>query len=164
MLLQNVLSYLYFTTDAGLSLLFHPNKDPLLEELEGFFSAKIWIFRFRAQAFHIYLRFINQIEHLCLPAPRPACHTGNKSSLPFFSLSSTEPHFLHAIEYGNYVYFFFSEIAVEYTTLGKVRYSFQSRHSTNLCCVLFKLVVVSARSQHAEHIRDCCSVFCVGCV
>ncbi|KAK6326323.1 hypothetical protein J4Q44_G00019680 [Coregonus suidteri] len=31
-----------------------------------------------------------------------------------------EPHFLHAIEYGNYVYFFFSEIAVEYTTLGKV--------------------------------------------
>uniref|UniRef100_A0A3Q3EJC1 Semaphorin 6Cb n=1 Tax=Labrus bergylta TaxID=56723 RepID=A0A3Q3EJC1_9LABR len=29
-----------------------------------------------------------------------------------------EPHFLHAIEYGNYVYFFFSEIAVEYTTLG----------------------------------------------
>lgn len=32
----------------------------------------------------------------------------------------TEPHFLHAIEYGNYVYFFFSEIAVEYTTLGKV--------------------------------------------
>lgn len=34
---------------------------------------------------------------------------------------SSEPHFLHAIEYGNYVYFFFSEIAVEYTTLGKVR-------------------------------------------
>lgn len=38
MLLQNVLSYLYFTTDAGLSLLFHPNKDLLLEELEGHFS------------------------------------------------------------------------------------------------------------------------------
>ncbi|KAF5907721.1 semaphorin-6D-like isoform X1, partial [Clarias magur] len=34
-----------------------------------------------------------------------------------------EPHFLHAIEYGNYVYFFFSEIAVEYTTLGKVVFS-----------------------------------------
>lgn len=33
-----------------------------------------------------------------------------------------EPHFLHAIEYGNYVYFFLSEIAVEYTTLGKVRH------------------------------------------
>uniref|UniRef100_A0A3Q4I5B2 Sema domain, transmembrane domain (TM), and cytoplasmic domain, (semaphorin) 6Ca n=1 Tax=Neolamprologus brichardi TaxID=32507 RepID=A0A3Q4I5B2_NEOBR len=31
-----------------------------------------------------------------------------------------EPHFLHAIDYGNYVYFFLSEIAVEYTTLGKV--------------------------------------------
>uniref|UniRef100_A0AAV2MEA7 Sema domain-containing protein n=1 Tax=Knipowitschia caucasica TaxID=637954 RepID=A0AAV2MEA7_KNICA len=34
-----------------------------------------------------------------------------------------EPHFLHAIEYGNYVYFFFSEIAVEYTSLGKVVFS-----------------------------------------
>ncbi|XP_066577490.1 sema domain, transmembrane domain (TM), and cytoplasmic domain, (semaphorin) 6C isoform X2 [Amia ocellicauda] len=34
-----------------------------------------------------------------------------------------EPHFLHAIEYGNYIYFFFSEIAVEYTTLGKVVFS-----------------------------------------
>ncbi|KAM7384944.1 hypothetical protein PAMA_012027 [Pampus argenteus] len=31
-----------------------------------------------------------------------------------------EPHFLHAIDYGNYVYFFLSEIAVEYTALGKV--------------------------------------------
>ncbi|KAI4818119.1 hypothetical protein KUCAC02_011482, partial [Chaenocephalus aceratus] len=30
-----------------------------------------------------------------------------------------EPHFLHAIDYGNYVYFFLSEIAVEYTALGK---------------------------------------------
>lgn len=36
-------------------------------------------------------------------------------------LCPTEPHFLHAIDYGNYVYFFFSEIAVEYTALGKVR-------------------------------------------
>lgn len=33
---------------------------------------------------------------------------------------SAEPHFLHAIDYGNYVYFFLSEIAVEYTALGKV--------------------------------------------
>lgn len=32
----------------------------------------------------------------------------------------TEPHFLHAIEYGNYVYFFFREIAVEHNNLGKV--------------------------------------------
>lgn len=24
---------------------------------------------------------------------------------------------------------------MEYTTLGKVRYSFQSRHYTNLCCL-----------------------------
>ncbi|KAG8505256.1 Semaphorin-6D [Galemys pyrenaicus] len=30
-----------------------------------------------------------------------------------------EPHFLHAIEYGNYVYFFFREIAVEHNNLGK---------------------------------------------
>lgn len=37
-------------------------------------------------------------------------------SLRFLS----EPHFLHAIEYGNYVYFFFREIAVEHNNLGKV--------------------------------------------
>lgn len=41
-----------------------------------------------------------------------------------------EPHFLHAIEYGNYVYFFLSEIAVEYTTLGKVRPTHFSRTRT----------------------------------
>lgn len=37
-----------------------------------------------------------------------------------YLLFSAEPHFLHAIDYGNYVYFFLSEIAVEYTALGKV--------------------------------------------
>lgn len=38
----------------------------------------------------------------------------------FSLLFLTEPHFLHAIEYGNFVYFFFREIAVEHNTLGKV--------------------------------------------
>lgn len=38
------------------------------------------------------------------------------------SCFSAEPQFLHAIDYGNYVYFFLSEIAVEYTALGKVRH------------------------------------------
>lgn len=162
MLLQNVLSYLYFTSDAGLSLLFHPNKDLLLEELEGYFS----LLKFGFSNLELrHFTFIYDLLNICVyqlhvrPVILEISHHYH-----FFSLSSTEPHFLHAIEYGNYVYFFFSEIAVEYTTLGKVRYSFQSRHSTNLCCVLFKLVVVSARSQHAEHIPDCCSVFCVGCV
>uniref|UniRef100_A0A8C4RD95 Semaphorin 6Cb n=1 Tax=Erpetoichthys calabaricus TaxID=27687 RepID=A0A8C4RD95_ERPCA len=42
-----------------------------------------------------------------------------------------EPHFHHAIEYGKYVYFFFSEIAVEYTTLGKVVYSRVARVCKN---------------------------------
>ncbi|XP_072317564.1 sema domain, transmembrane domain (TM), and cytoplasmic domain, (semaphorin) 6C isoform X2 [Eucyclogobius newberryi] len=42
-----------------------------------------------------------------------------------------EPHFLHAIEYGNYVYFFFSEIAVEYTSLGKVVFSRVARVCKN---------------------------------
>lgn len=40
------------------------------------------------------------------------------SSCSFFF---PEPHFLHAIEYGNFVYFFFREIAVEHNNLGKVR-------------------------------------------
>ncbi|KAJ8247850.1 hypothetical protein GJAV_G00251220 [Gymnothorax javanicus] len=30
-----------------------------------------------------------------------------------------EPHFLHAVDYGNYVYFFFREIAAEHNNLGK---------------------------------------------
>ncbi|KAJ8273640.1 hypothetical protein GJAV_G00103920 [Gymnothorax javanicus] len=42
-----------------------------------------------------------------------------------------EPRFLHAIEYGNYVYFFLSEIAVEYTTLGKVVFSRVARVCKN---------------------------------
>uniref|UniRef100_A0A8C7DRK9 Semaphorin 6C n=1 Tax=Naja naja TaxID=35670 RepID=A0A8C7DRK9_NAJNA len=34
-----------------------------------------------------------------------------------------EPHFIHALEYQEYVYFFFREISVEYTTLGRVIFS-----------------------------------------
>ncbi|XP_058521890.1 semaphorin-6D isoform X12 [Ochotona princeps] len=42
-----------------------------------------------------------------------------------------EPHFLHAIEYGNYVYFFFREIAVEHNNLGKAVYSRVARICKN---------------------------------
>uniref|UniRef100_A0A3Q1B3X8 Sema domain-containing protein n=1 Tax=Amphiprion ocellaris TaxID=80972 RepID=A0A3Q1B3X8_AMPOC len=42
-----------------------------------------------------------------------------------------EPHFQHAIDYGNYVYFFLSEIAVEYTALGKVVFSRVARVCKN---------------------------------
>ncbi|XP_057636346.1 semaphorin-6D isoform X11 [Chionomys nivalis] len=42
-----------------------------------------------------------------------------------------EPHFLHAIEYGNYVYFFFREIAVEHNSLGKAVYSRVARICKN---------------------------------
>ncbi|XP_041074469.1 semaphorin-6D-like isoform X3 [Polyodon spathula] len=42
-----------------------------------------------------------------------------------------EPHFLHALEYGNYVYFFFREIAVEHNNLGKAVYSRVARICKN---------------------------------
>uniref|UniRef100_A0A3Q3DUP9 Sema domain, transmembrane domain (TM), and cytoplasmic domain, (semaphorin) 6Ca n=1 Tax=Hippocampus comes TaxID=109280 RepID=A0A3Q3DUP9_HIPCM len=42
-----------------------------------------------------------------------------------------EPRFLHAVEYGRFVYFFLSEIAVEYTTLGKVVFSRVARVCKN---------------------------------
>nr|XP_033775988.1 semaphorin-6D isoform X1 [Geotrypetes seraphini]XP_033775989.1 semaphorin-6D isoform X1 [Geotrypetes seraphini]XP_033775990.1 semaphorin-6D isoform X1 [Geotrypetes seraphini] len=42
-----------------------------------------------------------------------------------------EPHFLHAIEYGNYVYFFFREIAVEHNNLGKAVHSRVARICKN---------------------------------
>jgi len=34
---------------------------------------------------------------------------------------STEPYFVQAVDYGDYIYFFFREIAVEYNSMGKVR-------------------------------------------
>uniref|UniRef100_A0A8C9VUV2 Semaphorin 6D n=1 Tax=Scleropages formosus TaxID=113540 RepID=A0A8C9VUV2_SCLFO len=42
-----------------------------------------------------------------------------------------EPHFLHAVEYGDHVYFFFREIAAEYNNLGKVLYSRVARICKN---------------------------------
>ncbi|XP_056408069.1 semaphorin-6D-like isoform X3 [Hyla sarda] len=42
-----------------------------------------------------------------------------------------EPHFIHAVEYGNYIYFFFREISMEYTTLGKVTFSRVARVCKN---------------------------------
>ncbi|KAJ8249357.1 hypothetical protein GJAV_G00233910 [Gymnothorax javanicus] len=42
-----------------------------------------------------------------------------------------EPHFLHAVNYGNYVYFFFREIATEYNSLGKAVYSRVARICKN---------------------------------
>ncbi|XP_069584858.1 semaphorin-6C isoform X4 [Ranitomeya imitator] len=42
-----------------------------------------------------------------------------------------EPHFIHAVEYGSYVYFFFREISMEYTTLGKVTFSRVARVCKN---------------------------------
>lgn len=76
------------------------------------------------------------------------CHFSNKSSLRGFVIFPSlcaEPHFLHAIEYGNYVYFFFSEIAVEYTTLGKVR-------KKNLLLLPSKNTVNNGVSYHADQV------------
>ncbi|XP_019412446.1 PREDICTED: semaphorin-6C isoform X1 [Crocodylus porosus] len=42
-----------------------------------------------------------------------------------------EPHFLHALEHGSYVYFFFREISMEYTTLGRVVFSRVARVCKN---------------------------------
>ncbi|CAN9503041.1 unnamed protein product [Ophioblennius macclurei] len=42
-----------------------------------------------------------------------------------------EPHFVHAAEYGNYVYFFFREIPLEHGNLGKVVYSRVARVCKN---------------------------------
>ncbi|XP_027035369.1 sema domain, transmembrane domain (TM), and cytoplasmic domain, (semaphorin) 6D, like isoform X7 [Tachysurus fulvidraco] len=42
-----------------------------------------------------------------------------------------EPHFLHAVDYGNYVYFFFREIAAEHNNLGRTVYSRVARVCKN---------------------------------
>ena len=56
---------------------------------------------------------------------------------------SSEPHFLHAIEYGNYVYFFFSEIAVEYTTLGKVIINVHVNELNQARCIIVQCIFTS---------------------
>lgn len=38
----------------------------------------------------------------------------------FFSFPSAEPYFVQAVDYGDFIYFFFREIAMEYNTMGKV--------------------------------------------
>lgn len=40
---------------------------------------------------------------------------------PFLSLPTSEPHFVHALEHGDHVYFFFREVSVEDVRLGRVR-------------------------------------------
>uniref|UniRef100_A0A672MIQ7 Semaphorin-6D-like n=1 Tax=Sinocyclocheilus grahami TaxID=75366 RepID=A0A672MIQ7_SINGR len=42
-----------------------------------------------------------------------------------------EPHFLHAVDYGDFVYFFFREIAAEHNNLGKAVYSRVARICRN---------------------------------
>lgn len=43
------------------------------------------------------------------------------SSVPFPVTSPAEPHFVHALEHGDHVYFFFREVSVEDARLGRVR-------------------------------------------
>ncbi|XP_066524099.1 semaphorin-6C-like [Hoplias malabaricus] len=52
-------------------------------------------------------------------------------SIKYDSKWLREPRFIHAMEYGSHVYFFFSEIAVEYTVAGKVLYSRVARVCKN---------------------------------
>lgn len=37
------------------------------------------------------------------------------------SVLTAEPYFVHAVDYGDLIYFFYREIAVEYNSMGKVR-------------------------------------------
>lgn len=41
--------------------------------------------------------------------------------MPFSCHSTSEPHFVYALEHGEHVYFFFREVSVEDARLGRVR-------------------------------------------
>lgn len=43
--------------------------------------------------------------------------------MTFYGVDSlpAEPYFVQAVDYGDFIYFFFREIAMEYNTMGKVR-------------------------------------------
>lgn len=47
------------------------------------------------------------------------CHFDSYFIIYFFL--PAEPYFVQAVDYGNFIYFFFREIAMEYNTMGKVR-------------------------------------------
>lgn len=46
------------------------------------------------------------------------CHFNSYFIL--FIFPPTEPYFVQAVDYGDFIYFFFREIAMEYNTMGKV--------------------------------------------
>ena len=43
------------------------------------------------------------------------CHTFHLYIVP-----PAEPYFIQAVDYGDFIYFFYREIAMEYNTMGKV--------------------------------------------
>lgn len=45
-------------------------------------------------------------------------HGSRTQSLTFFP--PAEPYFVQAVDYGDFIYFFYREIAMEYNTMGKV--------------------------------------------
>uniref|UniRef100_A0A8C8DZG9 Sema domain, transmembrane domain (TM), and cytoplasmic domain, (semaphorin) 6Ca n=1 Tax=Oryzias sinensis TaxID=183150 RepID=A0A8C8DZG9_9TELE len=73
-----------------------------------------------------HLGFYDAVIYRSLGDDRPVLRT-----VKYDSKWLREPHFLHAIDYGNYVYFFLSEIAVEYTALGKMVFSRVARVCKN---------------------------------
>lgn len=46
--------------------------------------------------------------------------TAKRHFAHIFLLSPAEPYFVQAVDYGDFIYFFFREIAMEYNTMGKV--------------------------------------------
>lgn len=50
------------------------------------------------------------------------CHGKNVTLTHIFCPPPpAEPYFVQAVNYGDFIYFFFREIAMEYNTMGKVR-------------------------------------------
>jgi len=51
------------------------------------------------------------------------CHSKTSLRLTqthFYIIFPSEPYFVQAVDYGDFIYFFFREIAMEYNTMGKV--------------------------------------------
>ncbi|TNN26303.1 Semaphorin-6A [Liparis tanakae] len=58
-----------------------------------------------------------------------------------------EPYFIQAVDYGDFIYFFFREIAMEYNTMGKV--------STLLCSPAIVSTVIRGDFLFTGRIRRC---------
>ncbi|NXO75512.1 SEM6A protein, partial [Sitta europaea] len=71
---------------------------------------------FQTQTFHLWILSVNVFGFSLHSVSCTWC----LNQMSWVAVFFLEPYFVQAVDYGNYIYFFFREIAVEYNSMGKV--------------------------------------------